>query len=79
MSEPIPETVLTALEAVRASGEYNMWDRIAVINWIAAQEEENWEAWGGASVWLYDHPEAYLAALRAMGERRAASDERAEA
>jgi hypothetical protein len=70
-TDSIPESVLVALEAVRASGEYNMMERIAVINWIAAQEEENWDTWGGASNWLYDNPNRYMEALRAMGARRA--------
>lgn len=70
MTDNIPESVLIALEAVRASGEYNMLERTHVINWIAAREEENWDAWGGAGNWLYDNPDRYMEALRAMGQRR---------
>ena len=70
----IPKSVLTALEAARASSEYNMMHRTAVIGWIAALEEENWESWGGASNWLYDNPGRYMEALKAMGEQRTKPD-----
>lgn len=60
MSEPIPEHVLDALEAVRDGGAINMWDRGTVI--LLATEE--------ATDWLEDNRDRYMEALIAMGERR---------
>lgn len=70
----IPEVVLEALEAIRAKGLYNMFERNSVIAWIVHEEAEGeGKVWPGAGGWLYDHdkPSEYIAALNAMGRRRA--------
>lgn len=67
----IPETVLQALEAVRAGGLTNMYHRSFVIELV---DEFNEEAAG----WLRFHDRDYMTALRAMGERRVAARERKE-
>jgi hypothetical protein len=69
--DPIPESVLTALEEVRASGETNMLAREAVI-----QLAMDYDAPPDAVMWLYDNKARYVEALKAMGERRRASAER---
>ena len=60
----IPENVIEALEAVRASGETNMYDRRNVIE-IA--EEMKFDE---AGEWLRDNRAMYIKALGEMGRRR---------
>lgn len=64
--EPIPEHVLDALEVVRASGATNMFARDAVL--ALCSENEDFDAF----MWLYDNPNRYVEALKAMGARRRA-------
>jgi len=62
----IPDSVLDALEAVRASGHVNMYDREGVI--FLAEMDGDFDA----ADWLQQAtPARYMAALQAMGARRA--------
>jgi hypothetical protein len=61
----VPEYVLEALEEVRASGLTNMLVSPTVLELIS--ENDAYAAFN----WLREHPEAYMSALRQMGERRA--------
>ena len=63
----IPETVLEALEEIRAGGETNMIMRQTVMKLISDTDE-----YPGAVLWLYDNNNRYMEALTAMGERLAA-------
>lgn len=69
MSEPIPEFVLIALEDVRESGVTNMLARETVINEMLDAEEDDEDA-RDASLWLEEHDDRYMEALKAMGARR---------
>lgn len=63
----IPENVLDALAEVRASGETNMLMSETVIALVLDLD-------GEAGLWLYEHPDDYMIALRAMGARRASAE-----
>ena len=67
--QAIPEAVLGALEVVRASGVTNMLARVAVINEMLNAEEDDEDA-REASLWLEEHDDRYMEALKAMGARR---------
>ena len=67
--EPIPEAVLIALEDVRESGVTNMLARTVVINEMLDADEDDEEA-REASLWLEEHDDRYMEALKAMGARR---------
>ena len=69
-NQAIPEAVLVALEVVRASGVTNMYDSTAVINeMLSVDEDDDWQA-REASLWLEEHDDRYMEALKAMEERR---------
>ena len=65
----IPESVLTCLEDVRASGVTNMLARTVVIQELLNADDDD-EAAREASLWLYDNEGRYMEALKAMGARR---------
>lgn len=60
MADEIPQGVLIALEAVRASGATNMIDRLMVIDLVEDADAEEW---------LIENPKRYVEALIAMGEQ----------
>ena len=64
--EPIPENVLDALEEVRTEGLTNMLASRMVIFLMADYDPD-------AAIWLREHPNRYMEALTAMGERRRAA------
>lgn len=65
-TSPIPESVLTALEVVRAAGPTNMLDHRAVVYYANAYGQAP-----EAILWLHAAtPGQYMAALNAMGARR---------
>lgn len=68
----IPESVLTTLEDVRASGETNMLARETVLAIILRDADEAMDDVGyrEAATWLYDNKDRYMEALTAMGECR---------
>lgn len=71
-NEPIPIEVLDAIEEVRDSGQTNMMSRVTVIHLISEAghfRAFNWLVGGNPD--NPDDPIRYLAALTAMGERRA--------
>lgn len=65
----IPESVLGALETVRASGETNMFDRQMVIA-IISRDDLSFEVFA----WLENNKGRYMEALKAMGKRPERSD-----
>ena len=67
--QAIPEAVLIALEVVRESGVTNMLDRVRVINEMLDAEEDDEDA-REASLWLEEHDDRYMEALKAMGVRQ---------
>ena len=67
--QAIPEAVLIALEVVRESGVTNMLDRVRVINEMLDAEEDDEDA-REASLWLEEHDDRYMEALKALGARQ---------
>lgn len=61
--DPVPDTVLDALERIRLTGRYNMHLRPAIINSCRIPDEES------AAMWLIDNPDRYMEALEALGTR----------
>jgi hypothetical protein len=72
-TSPIPESVLEALEAVRASGQTNMLARSTVITLVDSYyDPDTIDGMDEAIDWLMDNKNRYVEALTAMGERRVA-------
>jgi len=73
-NSPIPESVLEALEAVRASGMTNMFARSVVMSLIDSYyNPDTIDGMDEAIGWLADNQGRYVEALTAMGERRVAA------
>jgi len=70
--QPIPESVLNALEDVRESGMTNMFARETVIFYVDALGEDEADQFE-AVTWLNDNDDRYMEALNEMGARRGAT------
>ncbi len=68
--DPIPDSVMAALEIVRSGGETNMMDRNAVIFYVDQIEDLDTGSTAEAVVWLNDNKPRYMEALIAMGKQR---------